>query len=198
MMVTPIPNSSILPLPSTPELTGSSLSRMKLVLLCFRMMKLANAFQTSIKLSSTVVTTLIASLDNLDNILPSIITPYNNTDLCSIPSQKYIKRVFFSFASNKSPEPDVLPHLFYKSYWKITGKALTEVVQHFFKTGHLLKALNHTLIALIPKISHPSKVEQFKPLSLCNVTYKVISMLIVNKLKPFLSHIISPFPNGFC
>lgn len=136
--------------------------------------------------------------DNLNNLFPSIITSENNTDICTIPSPKDIKNVLFSFASNKSPGPDGLPPLFYKSYWKTTGKALTEAVQHFFKTSHLLKALNHTLIALIPTISHPYEVEQFRPISLCNVTYRVISKLIANKLKTLSLSNNFPISNGFC
>lgn len=70
-------------------------------------------------------------------------------------------------------------------------------IQYFFRNGHMLKALNHTFIALIPKIQHPTRVEQFRPISLCNITYKVISKLIANKLKPLLAHIVSPFQMAF-
>lgn len=64
-------------------------------------------------------------------------------------------------------------------------------------TAHLLKALNQTFFALIPNIPHPRRVEQFGPISLCNMTYKVISKLIVDKHKPHLPQIIFPFQLAF-
>lgn len=105
--------------------------------------------------------------------------------------------MLFSFAANKSPGPNGFPPLFYKSFWKTTSKVLTETVQHFFKSGFRLKALNHTFIALIPKTSHSSKVEQFRPISLCNVVYKVISKILANRFKVHLDKFISPFQMAF-
>ncbi|KAL3813124.1 hypothetical protein ACJIZ3_014392 [Penstemon smallii] len=99
--------------------------------------------------------------------------------------------VMFSFASNKSPGPDGLPALFYKNFWSITGNALVLAVQHFFRTGFLLKALNHTLVTLIPKQNKLNQVENFRPISLCNLAYKVISKILANRLKPLLHNIIS-------
>lgn len=61
----------------------------------------------------------------------------------------------------------------------------------------MLTALNHTFIALIPKSRHPFKVEQFRPISLCNVIYKVISKILANRLKPFLCSLISPLQMAF-
>lgn len=79
-----------------------------------------------------------------------------------------------------------------------TRIALTLVVQHFFKKGFLLKSLNRAFIALIPKTKTASQVDHYRPISLCNVTYKIISKILANRLKPFIPRFISPFQNGFC
>lgn len=50
--------------------------------------------------------------------------------------------------------------IFYKTFWKTTGRALIAAIHHFFKSDHMLTALNHTFIALIPKSPHPFKVER--------------------------------------
>ena len=49
-----------------------------------------------------------------------------------------------------------------------------DVVQAFFHSGSLLKDLNQTFITFIPKIPNPKAVSNFRPISLCNVFYKII------------------------
>lgn len=133
----------------------------------------------------------------MENLFPSIISDEENSLITSIPTPSEIKKVLFSFASLKSPGPDGLPPLFYKIFWKTTSHAVISAVQHFFKNDHLLSALNHTFIALIPKKSTASKIEHYRPISLCNVTYKIISKILANRLKPFLEKFISPFQMAF-
>lgn len=136
---------------------------------------------------------------NLDNLFLKIISDDDNTLLTKIPTPSEIKKknTLFSFASNKSPDPDGLPPLFYKAFWKTTHHAIISAVQHLFKSGHLLISLNHIFIALIPKTKSASKVEHYRPISLCNVTYKIISINLANRLKPHLGSFISPFQMAF-
>ncbi|XP_074289017.1 uncharacterized protein LOC141614161 [Silene latifolia] len=73
-----------------------------------------------------------------------------------------------------------------------------QVVQRdFFTHGKLLKQLNHTLVTLIPKVEMPENVTQFRPISCCNVVYKVIAKLLCTRLAAILPHIISPNQGGF-
>ena len=58
-------------------------------------------------------------------------------------------------------------------------------------------SINVTNIALIPKVLNPERVNQFKPISLCNYSYKVLSKILANRLKPLLNVIISPSQNAF-
>ena len=59
------------------------------------------------------------------------------------------------------------------------------------------REVNCSLIVLIPKISNPSTVNHFRPISLCNVIYKIISKLLTAKLRPHLDKIISSAQSAF-
>lgn len=61
----------------------------------------------------------------------------------------------------------------------------------------MLKQLNHNFTALIPKINCPKSAADFRPISLCNVVYKIISKLLSSRLKPLLNRIISPNQTTF-
>lgn len=68
---------------------------------------------------------------------------------------------------------------------------MTQAKQSFFQTKHILKVFNHTHIALIPKGDNVAKANNFRPINLCNVIYKIISKILANKLRPLLPALIS-------
>jgi hypothetical protein len=61
----------------------------------------------------------------------------------------------------------------------------------------MLYSVNVTHIALIPKKMNPCCVFDYKPISLCNVVYKLISKVLPNRMKRVLPHIISPTQSAF-
>ena len=84
-----------------------------------------------------------------------------------------------------APSLDGMSPIFYNSFWHIMGEDVTMVVLKVLNLGVVPKSLNSTLIALIPKVKQPRKVSDFRPISLCNVVYKLISKVLVNWLKKF-------------
>ena len=65
------------------------------------------------------------------------------------------------------------------------------------KTDNILKDLNATFLALIPKETGTKETRNLKLIALCNVIYKIISKIIANRLRPLLPLIISPEHVGF-
>lgn len=70
-------------------------------------------------------------------------------------------------------------------------------VQSFFRGKFLLKAHNHTHIALIPKAESAATVHNYRPISLCNVFYKIIWKKIGKYAEKFSSLLISPLQTAF-
>uniref|UniRef100_A0A803Q1M2 Reverse transcriptase domain-containing protein n=1 Tax=Cannabis sativa TaxID=3483 RepID=A0A803Q1M2_CANSA len=90
-----------------------------------------------------------------------------------------------------------MPGRFYKAHWDIVKNDVCETVIQFFQTGEFVRRLNQTLIVLIPKRDNASCFDDFRPISLCNFAYKVISKLLANRIKILLPNLISPSQSGF-
>ena len=74
---------------------------------------------------------------------------------------------------------------------------MTDVVLSCLTLGVIPPSVNRTYITLIPKVKCPSKVIDFCPISLCNIIYKLVSKVIVNRLKGVLPLIISESQSAF-
>jgi hypothetical protein len=147
---------------------------------------------------TSLFTTTNAPIDpGLSDLVESVITEEENFCLCSIPDDCEIFSAISELGLNKAPGPDGMTGLFYKSYWPIVKNCVIVSVQSFFRGGFMLKAFNHTNIALIPKVDNPSLVNHFRPVSLINFNYKIISKILSNRLKPLLHKIVSPTQSAF-
>ncbi|CAL1395985.1 unnamed protein product [Linum trigynum] len=97
----------------------------------------------------------------------------------------------------KAPEADGLSVLFYWQHWDIIGEEVTHKVIFFLNGGAFPTSLNHTLIALIPKVKSLITPKDYRPISLCNVLYKLASKVLANKLKTVVDEVISPNESAF-
>jgi len=95
------------------------------------------------------------------------------------------------FKKDKSPSPNGWSVEFYLAFFDILGHDLLKVIEECKKTRRIHGAINSTFIALIPKSENPSSFNDFRPISLCNCLYKIISKIIANRLCPILSNHIS-------
>ena len=87
--------------------------------------------------------------------------------------------------------------IFYQKYWNIIGEDVSNIILNTLNSNAPLTDLNKTNIVLIPKTNSPSKMSEFRPISLCNVTYKIISKVLANRLKPILDSIILENQSAF-
>lgn len=96
-----------------------------------------------------------------------------------------------------APGPDGLPSVFYKSCWDIVGDKVVNEAMNFLDGGLMPEGWNETNITLIPKVKFPGQAKDRRPISLCNVLYKIVSKALANRLKTILPDIISPAQSAF-
>ncbi|KAK9992171.1 hypothetical protein SO802_027156 [Lithocarpus litseifolius] len=108
-----------------------------------------------------------------------------------------VKETLNQMAPLMAPSPDGMSPIFYKSFWHIMGEDVTAVVLQALNSGIVPESINTTFITLIPKIKNPKKLSDFKPISLCNVIYKLIAKVVANRLKKFLANSMPDSQSAF-
>ena len=79
-----------------------------------------------------------------------------------------IKEVVFSINPGKAPGPDGFNGFFFQRMWYLIGEEVTQAIKSFFQHGQLLKEVNHTYLALIPKKPNATRLTDFRPIPCCN------------------------------
>ena len=92
----------------------------------------------------------------------------------------------------KSLGPNGMNALVYQKFWHIVGDDVIAAMLDFLNSGSILLEINYTHIVFIPKIKSPERISNYRPISLCNVIYKIISKVLANRLKLILPRLISP------
>ena len=108
-----------------------------------------------------------------------------------------IKSAMFNIGNDKAPGPDGFTSIFFKKAWDIVVNDVCHAVKDFFSNGQILREINHTIIALLPKVSTPSRINDYRPISCCNVIYKCISKIITNRIKDGLDDVVSVNQSAF-
>lgn len=72
-----------------------------------------------------------------------------------------------------------------------------KAIKNFFEKRRLLKEINSTFTVLIPKVPNAATQDQFRPISLCNFLYKVITKILANRLKQVIPSLVRPTQTTF-
>lgn len=115
-----------------------------------------------------------------------------NEMLTQVFAKEEVQDLLFQMNLNKAPGPDGFPVSFFHSYYSFIGDSMADACLSFLNEGGYLHKINHGHVVLIPKVKIPRRVGDFRPISLCNVIYKIIAKVLANWLKPILQEIISP------
>jgi hypothetical protein len=135
-------------------------------------------------------------LDLLAKVIPKV-TGAMNEQLMKFFSAEDVRKALFPVGDLKAPGVDGLHAIFFKKCWHILGDSLTKEVLEGVNNKTIPGDWNDLVIVLIPKVENLELVPQYRPISLCNVLYKVISKMIALRLKQVLDDIISPAQSAY-
>ena len=120
-----------------------------------------------------------------------------NEIMCKPYSNEEIKEALFQMGPTKAPCLDGFPAFFYQKHWTMLQDDICQAVRNFLEGGEIPYGLCDTTIVLIPKVSKPELLTNFRPISLCNVLYKIASKVLANRLKGLLLSIIAEEQSAF-
>jgi hypothetical protein len=129
--------------------------------------------------------------------IPKLVTEDQNVGLSKPIAKEEIDQVVQEMPNGKAPGPDGFTVEFFKACWEVVKHDIYGVVEDSRRSTSILKALNATMITLIPKENEARTPDRYRPIALCNVVYKIISKVIANRLKPLLPTLISQEQAGF-
>jgi hypothetical protein len=126
----------------------------------------------------------------LQKVQPKV-TAYMNEHLLEPFTEEEVKKALHGIGDFKAPGTDGMHAVFFKKFWGLIGNNVTKEVLDALNSGVIPHGWNDTAIVLIPKVNDPELITQFRPISLCNVLYKIISKILAGRLKVILLEIIS-------
>jgi hypothetical protein len=98
----------------------------------------------------------------------------------------------FDMKHNKAPGPDGFPVEFYQLFWDVVKQDLMSLFYEFY-TGRLpIHSLNFGVITLLPKITDATRIQQYRPICLLNVLFKVFTKVLNNTILKVADKLIGP------
>lgn len=135
---------------------------------------------------------------NIDlSFIQTIMSQQESASLLLPFSNEEIRVVFFDMNLHKAPGIDCYRAHLFQAYWSTIETDIRLAIKGFFHHEKLMPFLNHTILALLPKIQNPDNPNHFRPISLINTVDKSISKLLVQRLCPILNQNRSPLQNAF-
>lgn len=117
--------------------------------------------------------------------------------LCEEFDPKEFQIAVFQMHKNKSHGPDGFNLGFYKKFWNVVGPDIVSLYLMQLEECHFPANLNDMIVVLTPKCDNPKTMKDLRPISLCNVVYKLISKVMYNRLKRVLPGIIDESQSAF-
>jgi len=107
------------------------------------------------------------------DFVPRRVSDQMNEMLCRPFTPEEVEVALFQMGPNKAPGEDGFTAGFFQKHWALMKENVTVAVLGFLNGGELPEQINRTVLVLIPKVANPQELTQFRPISLCNVLYKL-------------------------
>jgi Reverse transcriptase (RNA-dependent DNA polymerase) len=112
-------------------------------------------------------------------------------------TEEEIHKAVFGSEASGAPGPDGFSFLFYQHFWTLVKSDLMLLLQHFYTQSLNVSKLNHAMLCLIPKESNAQVIQKFRPISLIDYSYKIISKVLTNRLIGCVGRLVDPAQAAF-
>ena len=147
----------------------------------------SSIFKTNGPANASIVVDVVHPVVTIDKNLGLI------QDFEEVEVVKALKQMHPKWAS----KPDGMPPLFYQRHQSLVGNCVTSTILDFLNHGIIPPKFNKTQVVLISKIKNPTKITQFRPISLSNVISRIASQVLTNRLKLLFPNFISENHSAF-
>ena len=128
----------------------------------------------------------------ITDLIPRKVTWEDNAMLNKPISVEEVGKVVSQMAQGKALGLDGFTTNFFHLFWYMIKEEVRAIVEESRRKQGVLKSFNANFLSLISKGEGADTPGEFRPISLCNMIYKIISKVIANRLKPLLLGLISP------
>ncbi|KAH0698461.1 hypothetical protein KY284_012676 [Solanum tuberosum] len=117
--------------------------------------------------------------------------------LCAEVTKEEIYTALQLIGDDKAPGIDGYNAFFFKKTWPIIQSDIIAAITNFLNNSKLYKPVNCAIVSLVPKVSKPVTVKEFRPIACCSVIYKIISKILAGRLQSVINAIICETQVGF-
>ena len=128
--------------------------------------------------------------------IPQVIAEENELLVAKFTDEE-IRGAIFQMNHNTAPGPDGFPPEFYQVFWNIIKDDLMALFTYFHKGELPLHNLNFGTIILIPKSKEAKQIQQYRPICLLNVSFKIFTKVATNRIVKIAQRIIKPSQTAF-
>ncbi|XP_057803071.1 uncharacterized protein LOC131018358 [Salvia miltiorrhiza] len=136
-------------------------------------------------------------IDKVTDTCSTFLGNHPTAELTKPFTAEEVRRALFQMHPHKAPGPDGFPPYFFHKFWGEIGEAVTNDVLRVLDGRDSIRHWNKTLIVLIPKTKEPKELKNFRPISLCNTTYKLVAKVLANRMRTVLGWVIDDSQSAF-
>ncbi|CAN0903097.1 Transposon TX1 uncharacterized 149 kDa protein [Linum grandiflorum] len=135
--------------------------------------------------------------DPVTSAVSPMISSADNDALTKPFSKEEFRNALFAMDPNKAPGPDGFNPGFYQRFWDLIGDDVFSTCNSWLEQVHIPKAVRPTTIVLLPKKDVPESMRDLRPISLCNVLYRILAKTLANRFRRFIHKVIGEEQSAF-
>ncbi|XP_026399266.1 uncharacterized protein LOC113295131 [Papaver somniferum] len=134
----------------------------------------------------------VENVEHMVNAIPEVINSEDQDMLEAMPDENEIKSTLFDMDPDSAPGPGGFSGCFYRACWHIIHKEVVEAIQFCWKRKFIPIGLNSNFLVLIPKTEGVRNPNQFRPIGLSNVSFKIFTKIIATRMGKLMHRLVSP------